>query len=166
MNVTTLVGIFIVFAHLLIGIAALTLLLDVFFSRWIRRARLTAERMPFRAGIVGAINFVFFGVVTLVLFAIAQESNPDGARRIFQVLSALVLLVLATFLALGITASARWAGERIAPEATSVRQILTGIVTLELASLAPLVGWFLVLPIVILVGYGAVIISMVWRRDA
>ena len=166
MNAGGIIGAVTVLAIFAIGIAALCLLLDVVFARWIRRARNTAERMPFRSGIVGAINLIFFAVITLALFAIGQETKPDDFRGVFQLLGLIVLLILSAFLAMGITASARWLGERIAPEANSARQILIGIITLELASLAPLVGWILVPLVTILVGYGAVIIALVWRREA
>lgn len=166
MNWGELVGLVLLLVILGIGIAALTFLLDVFFPRLIRRARNTAERMPFRSALVGAINFIFFSVISLALFAFAQESTTDELRGVFLLFGAIVLLILTAFLALGIAAMARWVGERIAPEASATRQSISGIVTLELASLAPLVGWFLVPLVVLLVGYGAVIIALAWRREA
>ncbi len=169
MNLGELVGIIIVLFVLGIGIAALTVLLDVLFPRFIRRARNTAEKMPIRSAIVGAINFIFFSIISLAAFAIAQEMEKDSARDLAglpRLFGGIVVLFLFAFIAFGIAAIARWIGERSAPEASSPRQMINGIVTLELAALAPLVGWFLVPTLAILVGYGAVIIALVWRREA
>jgi hypothetical protein len=151
------------------GIAALTVLCDVLFARFVRRARAVAAQMPVRALLVGVINFLFFGVIAFGLFAIAQEaenSGADGFAGIIRLLALAVVLVLSSFLALGLTASARWVGEKIAPDASAVRQIIFGIIVLELASLAPLVGWIVVPLAATLVGYGAVIVALVRRKSA
>lgn len=149
------------------GIAALTLLLDVLFPQFVRRARGTAERMPIRSGIVGLINLTFFSILSVAILSIAQEAENGGgvgAVVLLRLLASLILIVLVAFIAFGIAGMARWIGERIAPGASPARQSLGGIVTLELAALAPVVGWLLVPLFVIVVGYGAVIIAIVWRR--
>lgn len=151
-----------------LGIVALTVLSDVLFARLVRRARATVSQMPGRALVAGAVNFLFFGVIAFVLFAVAQEAENGGAGGLAGILRLFGLadvLALASFLALGLTASARWIGEKIAPEASTLRQILAGIVVLEFASLAPLVGWIVVPFVAVLGGYGAVIIALVWRRE-
>lgn len=150
-----------------IGIAALTVVCDVMLARLVRRARANVSRMPVRALIVGVINFLFFGIIGFVLFAVAQEAENGGAggvAGILRLLGVAEVLALAAFLALGLTASARWVGEKIAPEANALRQIISGIVVLELASLAPLVGWILVPLAAFLLGYGAVIVALVRRK--
>jgi hypothetical protein len=124
--------------------------------------------MPFRSALVGAVNLFFFSVLAVITFAIAQELTGDDAQLIagfLRLAGFLILLGLWGFIAFGIAAMARWVGERMLPEASAVRQTLGGIVTLELASFAPLVGWFLVPLVVILVGYGAFIIALVWKRE-
>jgi len=168
MNLGDIVGLVIVLFVVGVGIAALTVLLDAVFPRLVRRARNTAERMPFRSAVVGAINFFFFSALALIAFAIAQDLTGSGAEfgaGVLRLFGVLILSVLGGFIAFGIAAIARWVGERMMPEAPSVRQSMSGIITLELAALAPLVGWFLVPLVVMCVGYGAVIIALVWRRD-
>jgi hypothetical protein len=167
MNPGELLALLIVLAVFGTGTAALTLVLDVLFPQFIRRARGTAERMPIRSGIVGLINLAFFSILSLAILSIAQEAEgggSGGAAVLLRLLGGIIITVLVAFIAFGIAAVARWIGERIAPGASAARQSLGGIAALELASLAPVVGWFLVLPLVVLVGYGAVIIAMVWRR--
>ncbi|RIK14561.1 MAG: hypothetical protein DCC52_19560 [Chloroflexi bacterium] len=77
-----------------------------------------------------------------------------------RLLGVVEILALASFLMLGLTASARWVGEKIAPDAHAPRQIILGIIVIELASLAPLVGWIVVPLAATLLGYGAV---RLWR---
>lgn len=168
MNLEQLLGIFLMFTLFGVGIAALTVLCDVLFARVVRRARGIAAQRPFRSGIVGAINFLFFSVIAFVIFAIAQELENGGAdvlAGLLRVFGVLFLLALSSFLALGVTASARWVGEKIAPDASAVRQIIFGISILALAFLAPLVGWFLVPLAAALVGYGAVIMALVRKKE-
>lgn len=151
-----------------IGIAALTVVCDVVLARLVRRARANVSQMPVRALIVGVINFLFFGILGFVLFAVAQEAENGGAGGVAGVLRLLgvaEVLALAAFLALGLTASARWVGEKIAPEANALRQIVSGILVIELAALAPLVGWIVVPLAAVLIGYGAVIVALVRRRE-
>ncbi len=167
MNVGELLVIVTVLVLCGIGIAALALVLDVMFPRVIRRTRNTAERMPFRAAGIGFINLLFFSIISIALLSIAQEGASDeGFAGLLRLIAAIILLVLCAFIAFGIAAIARWVGERLSPNATTTRQIVNGIVALELASLAPFVGWVLVPLVTILVGYGAVIIALVWKRDA
>ncbi|MBI4674038.1 MAG: hypothetical protein HY741_20520 [Chloroflexi bacterium] len=168
MNLNQLVALVFILVILGIGTVGLTVLLDVVFARWVRRASASVAQMPIRSAVVGAINFVFFSVIAFVVFAIAQELDKGSSRELSVILrfwGALIILVLASFVALGIAASARWLGERIAPEKNALRQSITGIVVLELACFAPLVGWIVVPLAAMLVGYGAVIIALVWRRE-
>lgn len=166
MNVVGLVAAALVVVGFGVGIAALTLALDVVMPRLIRRARNTAEQMPIRSGIVGVVNFAFFGVISVAIFSIAQgAAREEGSGSgLLRFIGAVMVLVLIAFFALGIAAVARLIGERLAPNRSAPRQILGGIVTLELAALAPVVGWIFVPSVVVLVGYGAVIIALVWRR--
>jgi hypothetical protein len=139
-----------------VGMAALLLLCDVAFPKLVGRARHNAERMPLRSLLVGLINLSFFG-----LLAVALLSGDEGARA----LGLLVGTVLLSFVALGLAAVARLVGERLRPDDPSmVRRLLAGAVTLELAALVPLVGWFAVTALAGLLGYGAVVIALVRRR--
>lgn len=151
------------------GIAALSLVLDVLFPSFVRRARTTAERMPIRSAIVGFINFAFFSILGIAILSIAQEADNGGSgggANLLRLIGGIEILGLLTFIAFGIAAIARWVGERMLPDGSAVRQSLSGVLVLELAALAPFVGWILVPLSVILVGYGAVIIALVWRRNA
>lgn len=168
MNLDQLVALLLLLMLFGIGIAGLTVLLDLLFARFVRRASATAARMPVRAAIVGAINFVFFSVVAIVALAVAQEVELSGIgfmTPLLRLFGALVILILGCFLALGVAICARWLGERLAPDKSAIRQTTAGIVVLELACLAPIVGWIVVPLTTMVVGYGAVIIALIWRRE-
>ncbi len=141
-----------------VGIAALLLLCAVAFPRLVARAQRNAEQMPWRALLVGLINLAFFGLIATALL-----SGDEGAR----LLGLLVATLLLSFVALGLAAVARLLGARLRPgEPGSARSLLAGALTLELAALVPLVGWFAVPALAGLLGYGAVVIALVRRRDA
>lgn len=165
MNLGELVALLVAGVVSLLGIAALVLLLDVLFTRLVRRASRTAEKMPVRSALVGTVNFVFFSILSVAALAVAEQVGEDGAAALLRLFALLVLLILNAFLMMGLTAIARWLGERILPDASPRRQVITGIGVLELASFAPLIGWVLVPLITIVTGYGAVIIALVWRRE-
>jgi hypothetical protein len=151
-----LVGLTLGILALVVGLAALLLLCDVAFPKLIARASRNAERMPWRSLLVGLINLSFFG-----LFAVALLSGDEGAR----LLGLLILTVLLSFVALGLAAVARLLGERLRPhDSSAIRRLLAGALTLELAALVPLVGWFVVTALAGLLGYGAVVIALVRRR--
>lgn len=169
MNLNQLVALFLLLVIFGTGIAGMTILLDALFARFVRRASANAARMPIRSAVVGAINFIFFSIVAIVALAVAQELEHSGIgflTPLLRLFGASVILVLAAFIALGIAACARWLGERLAPDRSAVRQIIAGITVLELACLAPLVGWIVVPFATTFIGYGAVIIALVWRRES
>ncbi|MCC7161206.1 MAG: hypothetical protein IT331_01825 [Anaerolineae bacterium] len=165
MNLSELVVPIIILAIWLVGIAALVLLLDVLFPRLVRRASSTTRKMPVRSALVGLVNLVFFAIVSVAALSLAEEAGGDGVGALLRLFALFVLLILNAFLAMGLTAVARWLGERILPDASAPRQVITGIGVLELASLAPLIGWVIVPLVALLTGYGAVIIALVWRRE-
>jgi len=66
----------------------------------------------------------------------------------------------------GLAVVGRLIDERLRPnDDSAVRQMLAGALTLELAALVPLVGWFAVPALAGLIGYGATVIALI-RRPA
>lgn len=137
------------------SLAAAVVLCNVLFPTLVTRTRQIAERMPLRSFFVGLLNFVFFGLLSLAFL-----SGEQGAKLI----GVLLLLILFSFITVGVAAIARLLGERLRPdEPDSVRQWLAGTLLLEVATLLPGVGWFVLPPLVGLIGYGATIIALLWR---
>jgi hypothetical protein len=151
-----LIGLTLGLLALVVGLTALLLLCDVLFPNLVGRARRNAEQMPIRSFVVGLINFVFFGLI-----AVALLSGDEGAKLIGLVVGTILL----SFVAVGLAVVGRLVGERLRPnDDSAVRQMLAGALTLELAALVPLVGWFAVPALAGLIGYGATVIALIRRR--
>ena len=138
------------------GLAALLVLGAVVCPRLVGRARQHAERTPIRSFLVGLINFAFFGLL----------ASAAGARGgILGLIGLLLVAALFSGVALGLSAVAQLVGERLRPaDPRPLPRLLAGALTLELAALTPLVGWVVVPLVAGLVGFGAVIIALLWRR--
>jgi hypothetical protein len=60
-----------------------------------------------------------------------------------------------------------WVGERLRPNDPSVtRQVLAGIVTLEVAEIVPFVGWIVVPLFSTSIGLGSVILALFQRKKS
>ncbi len=157
MNLTALVTLLVAAVIFGAGLVALMVLCSIAFPKVVARARHNAEAMPIRSLVVGLINFVFFGLI-----AAAFLSGREGG----QVIGIVIATILFSFVAVGVAAVARLVGERLMPNAANpVRQVMAGALTIALSTLTPLVGWFVVPVLVGLIGYGALIIALIWRRS-
>ncbi|MCF6278268.1 MAG: hypothetical protein L3J16_05895 [Anaerolineales bacterium] len=139
--------------------AALTLLLPA----PIEKTRNTLEIALGRSLLLGVVNFTFFIILALGFFWISQNSG-EILGGIFIFLAALILLGLAIFGIIGLTASANLLGERIGGEKTPFASYVRGGALLLLAALAPYVGWFLFTPLILWAGLGAAISALVRKR--
>lgn len=169
MDLSQLLVLFLILILAGIGIFALVMIVDALMPKLVRRARLNIEQRPGRVAIVGLVNLIFFALVTLALFSIAQSAEAEGdasAAGIFRIVGLCVGLVLMSFVAVGVAPVARLVGERTSPSELAPRlKTSFGVMLLEFAALVPLVGW-IVLPVVVgILGYGAVIMALIWRKD-
>ncbi|HET8632220.1 MAG TPA: hypothetical protein VFL91_32740 [Thermomicrobiales bacterium] len=143
-----------------VGLAALVALCVALLPDVVARARRNAARMPVRSFFVGLLNVGFFGLLALAFLA-SKGPGQGGARVIGAALATLVLCGVAV----GLAAVAAIVGDRLRPDDPSaLRRALAGAVTLELATLVPLVGWFVLPALICCVGCGATIIALIWRR--
>lgn len=135
------------------GLGALTVLGNTLLPNFVQRGRDNTTRHFWRAFLIGFVNLVFFGIIALAL-----------TRSQFGLLKALGLLSLTgllSFLAIGASIVARAVGERLRPNDTSViKQVIAGILTVELAEFFPLVGWIVVPLVAASTGLGAVILTL------
>jgi len=118
------------------------------------------ERRPLGSTVVGLV----LGLVSFLLFAVLTKGG-GGAKL-------LATLVAAAFVAsalVGLTVVASHLGARMptpADEASPHRQTLRGALVLELASIFPVFGWFLVFPVSIASGLGAIVIGALKKKTA
>jgi MFS family permease len=134
------------------GLAGMTVLVNALVPDFVRRSRDNATQHTLRAFLIGVINLFFFGLITAVLL-----SRPAILKGIGIVCATILL----TFLMLGAATIARAVGEKLRPNDASVtKQVLAGIVTVELSEMVPLVGWIVVPIVAASTGLGAVILSL------
>ena len=157
-----------IFALLILGFASYFLVLDAFFPRRVAKAMNAIQQMPRRAFGIGFVNFLFFGTITVVLFAIAQnfqESGNNVLNLIFLTPTLFLAGILLSFIFLGLTGMVKLLGERLFPDALPWRKTFWGTVVFGVASSIPAVGWALLFPLVALTGFGAVILGF-FQRDS
>ena len=155
---TDILRLFFIIILLTIGLAAYFLVLDVLFANRVTKAQRVINQIPARAIGVGLVNFLFFGVMAIILLSVAENAN--GVIKVVLTLPALLITVLlAIALSFGLVGMANIVGERILPEHSSLKKTIWGTVLLSFACALPFVGWFLLLPYTGLIGFGAVILG-------
>ena len=145
------------------ALAAYFLVFVAFFSNRITKTQRVINQTPGRSFWVGLVNFLFFGVIVMLLFAISE--NAENLVRFVLIPPAVAITAgLAVILSFGLTGMVNTVGERIFPDQSAWRKTLWGTVILAFACALPFVGWFLLLPYTGLTGFGAVILSFFQRE--
>ena len=126
------------------------------FPGMVGRARLRAAGTPWRSFFLGVGAVLLTAIPVMILNAI-----PIGIAKL-----AAVLIVFAAFgvATLGAASIAAEMGDRLRAQSPSsvspAGAFVRGAVALELAAVFPIVGWFLVIPGVLLMGFGAGVFSL------
>lgn len=148
---------------LTIGLAAYFLSAHALFPGSLAKTKSIIQSMPARSLGVGFVNFVFFAVIAMVLFSVAENVGAF-IRGILTIPAVIILALLAIVLSLGLAGMSSLIGERTFPDLPAWKQTLWGTVCLSLACALPFVGWFLLLPYAGFVGIGAVILGFFQRE--
>jgi len=149
---------------LTISLSAYFLVIGTLFTARVEKTQRVINSMPGRAFGVGLVNVLFFGVIAVVLFSIAESANGflKGILTIPALVIAALLLIL---LSLGLTGMVNGFGVKLFADVVSWKRNLWGAVILCLACALPFVGWFLLFPYLGFVGVGAVILSFFQREN-
>ena len=150
---------------LLVGLSAYFLVLNALFAPRLTKTRMVAQSMPARAFGIGLVNFFFFAVIAIVLLSVAENAGPF-IKGVLSIPALVILAFLAIVLSFGLAGMSNLIGERIFPDFANWKQTLWGTVSLSLACMLPFVGWFLLLPYVGLIGFGAVILGFLQREKS
>jgi sorbitol-specific phosphotransferase system component IIBC len=149
---------------LTVGLTAYFLVVGVLFTGRVEKTQRVIQQMSGRAVGVGLVNLLFFGVIAIVLFSIANTtSGLVSGILIFPAL--LITAFLAVLLSIGLAGLANIMGEKLFSELSGLRQKIWGSVLLSLACALPFVGWFLLFPYISFVAIGAVILGF-FQRDS
>ena len=126
---------------------------------WPQRATQASQRLdksPGRSFIIGFVNFFFFGILAAFL-----SQQGDGAG----LLAFLILLALLGIAVLGMGGFLLLLTNRIFPQAEEpLKARLKTAVLLILALLAPILGWFVFTPLLLILGLGAGIMALFRRQ--
>ena len=125
---------------LTISLAAYFLVIGTLFSKRVAKAQRVINQMTGRSFLVGLVNFLFFGVIAVILFSVAD--NAGGAIRVILTVPALLITaLLILILGFGLAGMVTVLGERILPEHSFLKKSVWGTVILAFACALPFVGW-------------------------
>ena len=164
---TDILRYFFIILLLTVSLTAYFLVIGTLFANRVTKTQRVINQMPGRAFGVGFVNFLFFGVILLVLFTItdASANRVSSVVRIILLIPTLTLSALLTaVLSVGLAGMVNLLGERIHPEANPLKRSIWGSGVLSLACALPFVGWFLLLPFTGLLGFGAFILGLFQRE--
>src|SRR5688572_29113423 len=123
---------FFIIILLTIGLAAYFLVISALFANRVAKAQRVINHMPARAIGVGLVNFLFFGVIAIVLFSVAE--NIEGTIKVILTIPALLIAALMIIiLSFGLAGMVNLVGERILPEHSSLKKTVWGSVMLTFA---------------------------------
>ena len=142
----------------LLGAAVVALLAAVgaLFQRLVGNGRQAAERMPGRSFLLGLVNTLFLGAITLAFAGLGE--NLGVPVLFLPGLAALALLAAGA--TLGLAAVVELLAGRLFPARAGLGRTARAGAVLYLACLTPFVGWFALLPYAVMLGLGAVILGL------
>jgi len=141
-----------------IAIGAYLLVLEALFPQVVAATARAASDAPGRSLTLGVVNALFLTVV-MVAFGALADSVGSGILATPAVVAAGALLVLASF---GLSGTGRLIGARLFGHRRWPS--VWGTMILVVASLAPVVGWFGLLPYVALLGAGGFVLGWLVPR--
>ena len=161
---TDILRLFLGVVLLTISLTAYFLTIGVLFSNRVTKTQRIVNQTPWRSFGVGFVNTLFFGMIAVVVFSIANT----GSGLISGILTIPALIItgfLTLLLTFGLSGIVTEIGVRLLPDHTAWKQTVWGSVTLTFACALPFVGWFLLLPYIICLGVGATILGF-FQREA
>jgi hypothetical protein len=140
-----------------VSIVALLTLLPFMLPRRVAHAHQVIQAAPGRTLVIGLANALFFLVIAAIL---AQGGDGGG------LLALIILLALLALAAIGLAGLVLLLRGRIYPHAADTPGLNLTVrtaVLLTLAALLPGLGWFVLTPLLLLVGLGAALTTLVKR---
>ncbi len=149
---------------LTISLAAYFLVIGTLFTARVDKTQRVINQMPGRAFGVGLVNFLFFGVIAIVLFSVAEGAG-GFIKGVLTIPALLITALLAVLLSIGLTGMVNIFSARIFADMAPWKRNIWGSAILCFACALPLVGWFLLFPYLGFVGVGAVILGFFQREN-
>ncbi len=151
-------GIAVIFIAIGVGISlvAFFTVVNVLFGRLVTRIEEKSDESPGRSFFLGLLNTAFIAVLSLALWSIAENSGIG----ILAIPSLILLALFAIGVIFGGTALVRTIGKRLYADREERTQMLWGGLITVLACAVPYIGWFLLLPYLLLRGFGAFLMTL------
>ncbi|MDH5506259.1 MAG: hypothetical protein OEZ02_03450 [Anaerolineae bacterium] len=145
----------------LITVLAAFLLVGTLFPKLVSSSRKNIDEMAGRAFWLGLVNTLFLVAVMAGLGMIVNITQVQ-ALILFPVVVAAMIVIFAVT---GLTGLSQSIGERLFADRSQIQQHLLGAGVMTLGSLTPFVGWYFLLPYMLIVGIGSVVatLSQGWR---
>ena len=152
-----IIGLILLTISSIVTLVAMLVLLPALIPNKVSQAQIVLQQSPGRSFVIGLVNFIFFFVIAAVLF-----QGGDFA----SLLALIILLALFGLAAIGLAGVVLIVQARIYEDGSikEIRQTMKSATLLTLAGLFPLIGWFVLTPIVLLCCLGAVIMVLVRRQ--
>ena len=151
----------VLFAFLLVCFVGLMTLLAAVLRGLHDRCKAAIGRSPLRTGLVGVAGYAVFGGFAAWLYSMAFIRRLLETEVIWGYLLAAigVTILPLLFSLLGAAGMFGYIGDRIAAlrgiETSGLRRIVLGTLVAVFAALFPAVGWFVVLPVLLVISFGA-----------
>ncbi len=156
--------IFFIIILLTVALAAYFLVIGALFANRVAKTQSAVNQAPGRSFGIGMVNFLFFGLIVVVLFSVAENAN-SFVKGILAIPALSILACLTLLLSVGLTGTVNVLGERIFPDMGAWKRNLWSAVILCFACALPFVGWFLLFPYVGFVGIGAAILGFFQKNS-
>ena len=152
-------GLVLVLALALFSLVALFLVVSVLFPGIVRRCGDAIEENYKRAFWLGFVNTLVVIILVVVFAALGERA----AQWLF--LPGIILLVFYIPSALfGLIAASQSIGGRLFPEASLLRQRAYGGGVMILACLFPFLGWYVLFPFLLILGFGAFLLAVFQKQ--
>lgn len=139
--------------------------LSVLFPRRVIKTQNILQQTTSRSFWIGFINLLFLLPISILLFSIGERVS-SGLKVIVTFPALVILAVLLGLASFGLLGLVNRVGEKLMPDQPILKRTFWGTLLLGLACALPFVGWFLLLPYMLILGVGAVILSFFQRDSA
>jgi hypothetical protein len=138
--------------------------MNVLFPKRVSKTQNILEQTPSRSFWIGLVNILFLLPISLLLLSLA-DITTGPLKAIITVPALFLLAVLLGLTSFGLLSMVNMVGERTMPDLSLLNRTFWSTLLLSLASALPFVGWFLLLPYILIIGVGAVILGFFQRTE-
>jgi hypothetical protein len=161
---TDILRLLIIILLLTISLSAYFLVIGALFRSRVATSQRVLNHTTGRAFGVGLVNFLFFSVIAIALFSLAEHAN-GFVKGLLTIPALIITGFLALLLTFGLSGVVNELGALLFPEQAAWKQTIWGSIILSFACALPFVGWFLLLPYLIFLGVGAVILGFFQKSE-